>query len=280
MSEISTEEKAHSQRCSSTHKRRYTRTPHSKGGYYKDSDVPHVSPLPCVIGGPTSARHLIRLRLTSRQPHQGGCHLIQKRGVALSGRLLPPLLGGRARELTRGKGRQVINLKRQRREERGGRGKQKGERNEGDGRGESEGRRHMQRNDGCRGEGAHQPSLFHPSTTAASFNLRRQKIDWAIYLCTDLGRTDEQTCKPRSEVSFLSRQLSSEVGDWKSCSSICSLTPRCRFNKQSGHSVESSWFQNHDPADRKMMTPDGDQAVPTKRGQFKISVHFQNLFCR
>ena len=136
MSEISTEQEAHSQRCSSTHNTS-TGTPGRptvKAVIIRTVMWPHVSPLPCVIGGPTSARHLIRLPLTSRQPHQGGCHLIQKRSVALSGRLLPPLLGERARELTRGKGRQVINLKRQRREERGGRGKQKGERNEGDGR--------------------------------------------------------------------------------------------------------------------------------------------------
>lgn len=54
----------------------------------------------------------------------------------------------------------------------------------------------MQRNEGCRGEGAHQPPLFHPSTTAALFNLRQQKIDRAIYLRTELQRSDEQTCKP------------------------------------------------------------------------------------
>lgn len=59
-----------------------------------------------------------------------------------------------------------------------------------------EGAEVMQRNDGYRGEGAHQPSLFHLSTIAALLNLRQQKIERAIYLCTELQRPDEQTCKP------------------------------------------------------------------------------------
>lgn len=54
----------------------------------------------------------------------------------------------------------------------------------------------IQRNEGCRGEGAHQPLLFHLSTIAALFNLRQQKIERVIYLCTELQRPDEQTCKP------------------------------------------------------------------------------------
>lgn len=83
-------------------------------------------------------------------------------------------------------------------------------------RGESEGRSHRQRNEGCRGEGTHQPPLFHLGTTAALFNLRQQKIDQAIYLCTELQSPDEQTCKPSSEVSYLSQWLGLEVVDWKS----------------------------------------------------------------
>lgn len=62
----------------------------------------------------------------------------------------------------------------------------------------------LQGNGGCRGEVAHQPPPFHLSMTAALFTLKQQKIDRAIYLCTELQRPDEQTCKPQSRVSFLS----------------------------------------------------------------------------
>lgn len=77
-------------RSSNTHRQKYARLtqPHSEGGYYGDSDV--TTHFTCVTGRPTWAGHLILLCLTSRQLHRGGCHLIQKRGVALSSRLLPP----------------------------------------------------------------------------------------------------------------------------------------------------------------------------------------------
>lgn len=52
----------------------------------------------------------------------------------------------------------------------------------------------MQGNEGCRGRGVHQPLCF--ISAAALFNLRQQKIGRAIYLCTELQRQDEQTCKP------------------------------------------------------------------------------------
>lgn len=48
------------------------------GGYYKTVMWPHISPLPLVRGGLTWAPHLILPHLTSRQPRQPGCHLIQK----------------------------------------------------------------------------------------------------------------------------------------------------------------------------------------------------------
>lgn len=66
---------------------------------------PPISPLPRVMGRLTWARRLILQRLTSRQLCQGGCHLIQKRGVAFCRGSLPPLLDDRARELTGGRQR-------------------------------------------------------------------------------------------------------------------------------------------------------------------------------
>ena len=174
MWEISTEQEAH--------KHRYTRTPHSEGSYYKDSDVATCfTSAMCnrrTDTGPAS--HSAMSDPTSASPRWVSPHSGTRRR-SLS---LPPLLGDRARELTGGKGRRVINLKRQRGEERG---KQKGgERNEGDGRGEREGEKASAEEWRVRrGEGAHQPPRFRPSTTAASLNLRRQKIDRAVYLCTD-----------------------------------------------------------------------------------------------